>query len=295
MRVILHTDDLAITRASSEGMIAAWRAGALDSFSLIANGDAAEWVRETLAAEPERPARLAVHLNLTEGPASAGACPPLTDAEGRFCKNFGGLLLEACHPLPSRRRALVAAVEAECRAQIRAVRAMCGERPLPALDGHNHVHMLPGVLGAVARAAAAEGLSEMRISREPFHLAQSGDLLRVTWWINVVKHVLLRILALGSGARLRAAGLRAPDRLIGVLYTGEMTAARALAGVAAARRSGAERIEVVFHVGRAASTETGRWRGSTFYTEFHLSEARDREREELLALAPRLCAERGLT
>src|SRR5580698_10405128 len=103
MRLILHTDDLAITRASSEGIIAAWRAGALDSFSVIANGDAAHWVREALAAEPDRAARVAVHFNLTEGPSSAGPGPLLTDGNGRFRRGFGGLLAAALHPLPARR------------------------------------------------------------------------------------------------------------------------------------------------------------------------------------------------
>jgi hypothetical protein len=204
------------------------------------------------------------------------------------------LLAATLHPLPARRRAFSAQVEAECRAQIRAVRALCGSRPLAAVDGHNHVHMIPAIFAAVVRAAAAEGVPEVRVSREVFHVAEPRDLLRPGWWKNVVKHALLRLFSLRAASRLGRAGLSAPDRLVGVLYTGEMTAARAQRGIAAARAARAATLEVLFHVGRSTAEEVGRWAGDDpLYSAFHLSAARDREREALLALAPQLSAERG--
>lgn len=295
MKVILHTDDIGITRASTAGIVEAWRAGALDGFSVIANGDAVADVRDVLAQDAERPARIAVHFNLTEGPSSAPqqAVSDLVSHDGRFRYGFGGVLLAALHPSAARRRRLAQQVETECRAQIRAVREICGGRVVAALDGHNHVHTIPGVFGAVLRAAAGEGIPEVRVSREPFHLASLRDLVQPFWWINLIKHVLLRTFSIGAAAKVGRAGLRSPDRMVGILYTGVMTAARARRGVAAARAAGAATVELVFHVGRAVPGEADRWGGDGFYARFHLSEARDRERDAVLVLARELAGERA--
>lgn len=293
MRVILHSDDLGITRQSSSLLLETWRSGGLDGFSVIANGDATDWVREELARDRDRPARIAVHFNLTEGSASSreGSLDELTDGEGRFRHGFVGLIGIALLGSAAQRLRLAAQVEQECRAQIRAVRAICGDRPVLALDGHNHVHMIPGLFAAVARAAVAEGVTEIRISDEPFHVAEPWrDPWRPFWWINLLKYLLLRELSRRVHPLAAAAGLRAPGRLIGVLYTGHMTAQRAQRGIAAAQARSAEAVEVVFHVGRASPEECGRWRGATssyskLYSSFHLSPWRDVERAQVRLLA----------
>jgi hypothetical protein len=75
-----------------------------------------------------------------------------------------------------------------------------------------------------------------------------------------------------------------PDALVGVLYTGRMTAAAAKAGIEAARRHGAREVEVIFHIGRADEEELPRWGGLPEIGAFYLSSARDREYEELQRL-----------
>ena len=70
--------------------------------------------------------------------------------------------------------------------------------------------------------------------------------------------------------------------IIGVLYSGKMSAARALCGIKSA--SEADEIEVLFHIGRATSEEAIRWKNAA-YAAFHLSKSRDDERAEICTLA----------
>lgn len=283
--IILHSDDLGITARATEQVLDSWRSGALDSFSIIANGDATRKIPGALMATPELRARIAVHFNLTEGRSSAAAeqVPLLVDRSGQLRHTFGSLLQNIIFSLPSRRRELLRQINKECAAQIVEVRSLCPGREITAVDGHNHIHMIPGVFAEVARAAYAADIPFIRISDEPFFMENPRhDGLRLFWWINLIKLLLLGFFSVNARQVARKVGLHAPDAMIGVLYSGNMSAKRALRGIRAA--SGATEIEVIFHIGRATSEEASRWRDAT-YAEFHLSKSRDDEREEISRLA----------
>lgn len=284
MTILFHADDLGITPGASKAILSAWTAGALDGFSVIANGDGLEAVRVGLEQNLDRPARIAVHFNLTEGRASAPRerIPRLVDDRGHFRRGFGGYFARWLFGSSASWNDLLAQAEIECRAQIQAVRAACPGRAIRALDGHNHIHMIPGLFGAAARAAKAEEIAEIRVSREPFYLSGPFDWLRPFWWLNLIKHVLLRLLSRRAAPVARAEGLRFPRFLIGVLYTGRMTGTRAARGIRAAKEGEGD-VEVVFHVGRSTPAEAGRWTGQG-YAAFHLSPWREIEFEELLKL-----------
>jgi predicted glycoside hydrolase/deacetylase ChbG (UPF0249 family) len=283
-KLLHHADDLGITASATASILKAWRAGALDGFSIIANGDALKAVRDGLDESPSREARISVHFNLTEGPATSPReqIPLLVDESGRFRRGFGGYYLKRLFSSAASWKALRDQVEIECRAQIRAVRELCVPREVRVVDGHNHIHMIQGLFEVVTKAARAESVPEIRVSREPFHLASAIDLLKPYWWINLLKHVLLRRLSRDAAPVAKAAGLQYPDYLVGVLYTGHMTASRAKCGIAAA--GDAAEVEVVFHVGRSDPSEcAARW-GNRGYASFHLSPNRSLEYDELLRL-----------
>jgi hypothetical protein len=266
----------------------AWRSGHLNGFSIIANGDATGMIPAGLADSAELPVRLAVHFNLTEGYSSAPATevPLLVDASGELRNTFGSLFVAALFSPLSKRRELFRQITIECTAQIVAVRSLCGTRAITAIDGHNHIHMIPGIFAAVAQSARDAGIPEIRISSEPFYMEKPWrDWQRLFWWKNLIKHLLLRILSVKARLVAQRVGLRWPDAIIGVLYSGRMSAARALRGIKAAE--GATEIEIVFHIGRSHATEASRWRRSA-YAVFHLSEWRDIEYVEIGQLAERM-------
>ena len=259
-----HADDAASTVRCTREILDLWQEGALDGFSVFGNGDALGDLRARLAADPQRRAYVAVHLNLSEGPSCAppGEVPSLVDDEGRLRHSFLSLVAHWRTLDRAARVAFLGEVEREWRAQVGAVRRACDPRPVDALDGHIHVHMLPFLVPVAAAVAASERVPRVRLSRETFHAPSPRTLvLRPWWWRNLAKHVVLRMLSRRAARIVHEAGLAGPDRLVGILGTGRLTAALAERGVRAALRDGAREIEVVFHPGRADPSEASRFRG----------------------------------
>jgi predicted glycoside hydrolase/deacetylase ChbG (UPF0249 family) len=280
-QIVRHSDDLGITFQSTNHILESWQAGHLDSFSIIANGDATDQIPLGLAAAGNRKIKIAIHFNLTEGRSTAPPeeVPLLVNEKGDFRHTFASLVLASILSPASKKKELFRQIAIECSAQIREIRSLCGKREVRALDGHNHIHMIPGIFNRIAQIAKKEGLSEIRIAFEPFYVDNLWhDWRKLFWWINLIKHLLLKFLSIHARQVARRLSLVYPDAIIGVLYSGRMTASRALRGIETANR--ANNIQVIFHIGRAHIVEAKRWRRST-YAAFHLSEWRDKERSEI--------------
>lgn len=291
LKIILHADDLAATENISKGILDRWQRGYLDGFSVMANGAAAQSTRAALAAAAEHPARLIAHLNLTEGPSSAPAVdvPLLVDAAGNLKHGFASLALLWLKASSVERQLLKNQVEIEWRAQIRGVAEMVAPRSVNGVDGHVHVHMLPFLFPIAARLAHENGIPEIRVTHEPFHLERGWrDALIKPVLINLLKHMVLRSCAVSADKAVKQFGLSSPDYVVGVMYSGRMTAASALAGIMAAQHRGARSVEVLFHVGRATEQEVARWNGRHAFSDFPCSEQRDQEFVELACLHQRL-------
>ena len=235
-----------------------------------------------------------MHFTLTEGRASAAAAdvPLLVDDQGCLKHSFGSLLVATILSRPTARKELLRQIGCECAAQIEAARLICGERLLTAIDGHIHVHMIPSIFSVVADAARDAGIPEIRISDEPFYVADPWrDLRQSFWWINLIKHLLMKAFSYRARVVARHNGLRTPGAFVGLLYSGRMTASRALRGIEAAADK--DEVEVVFHIGRADIAEAKRWSRSGDINA-NLSEWRDIERGELCQLSEMLRAESRL-
>ena len=297
LKIYLHTDDFAATRRMTEGMLDRWKHGFLDGFSIMANGDAIDFGQSELKADPARPTRLVAHLNLSEGASSVppAQVPLLVDLNGMLRHGFGSLALAWLLGGRKHRQSLVAQVELEWRAQIRTSAGLVAPRRLDGIDGHVHVHMLPFLFPVAARLARDFGIPAIRVSGEPFHLERGWkDLLSASVLVNLLKHGVLRACAKFDTRIVAEHGLQAPDFVVGILYSGRMTAAAALAGIAAAKRRGARSVEVIFHVGRAGAEETARWGERHAFADFPRSYKRDLEYVEIALLHEYLkqCGER---
>src|SRR5262249_51459581 len=106
-----------------------------------------------------------VHLNLSDGRpvAQEEGVPSLVTKSGEFWGGPEQLLLKL-----ARRKLAAAEVEAEWDAQIRKGKA-AGIEPSH-LDGHKHVHMLPGLFPIVLKLAKKHGIGSVRISLEASNL-----------------------------------------------------------------------------------------------------------------------------
>lgn len=286
MIIHIHSDDMGATKHVTERMLASWREGTLSGFSVLANGAACDLMSAELRANAERPARIACHLNLSEGPSAAPASsvPLLVDENGQLKHTFGSLIVARLRY----GKTFVQQVAIEWQAQIAKAAALVAPRKLAAVDGHMHIHMLPFLFPTAARLAREQGIPEIRISREPLFLAARRDAFTAAYAINLVKNLTLGACSALATRSARRENLASPDQLVGVLYTGDMRLNRALSGLKAAEKRNAKSVEVMFHVGRAAESEHGRWEGRDFIAKFYFAQERDAEFVEASRLASTL-------
>lgn len=158
-RLIVHADDFGISEAVNHGIVHAHRRGILTSTSVMANGRAFE---HAVALAKDNPALdIGVHLTLTEEQpvTDAAAAAGLSDEHNRFPPHV--VRLAARHAFG---RVSLAAVRAELDAQIRRV-VDAGIAPSH-LDGHQHVHVLPGIAGIVAELARIYNVRTVRYPAE---------------------------------------------------------------------------------------------------------------------------------
>jgi len=137
-------DDAGLVDGVAESVVALAAAGRLSAASCVTN--AAGWrAAAALLASPRSPLELGLHFNLSEG-------PPLSAALRAHWPTLPGLarVLAQAHlrTLP------LAAIGAEFAAQVDAFAAALGRMPA-FVDGHQHVHALPGVRRVVLDAVAA--------------------------------------------------------------------------------------------------------------------------------------------
>jgi predicted glycoside hydrolase/deacetylase ChbG (UPF0249 family) len=163
-----------------------------------------------------------VHLNLSDGTpvADREAVTSLLNNQGRFAEGPEGLMLKRA------RGALVLdEVEEEWDAQILKVRD-AGVRPTH-LDGHKHVHMLPGLFEIALRLAKKHGIEAIRVSLEESSLRAalaSGSQHRTAVVIKQgVQARGLKLLARDAREQAARMGIATADYFCGIAQTGELT------------------------------------------------------------------------
>jgi predicted glycoside hydrolase/deacetylase ChbG (UPF0249 family) len=218
--LIVNADDLGWTEGVNRGILEAFQHGIVTSASLIANGAAFAGGVEAARSAPGL--AVGVHLNLSDGPPSANpkTVTTLLNKGGEFAGGPERLLLRR-----ARNGLLLAEVETEWDAQIRRVRD-AGIAPTH-LDGHKHVHMLPGLFETALKLAKRHGIGAIRVSLEASSLRaalasgakqNSGVVLR-----QGVQARGLKLLAREAREQAARAGISTADYFCGIAQTGELT------------------------------------------------------------------------
>jgi chitin disaccharide deacetylase len=216
-QLIVNADDFGLTTGVTQGILDAHWEGIVTSTTVLANGAAFD-----LAVSASRTAPglgVGVHLNLSEGvPVSpARRIPTLVNQQGRLHLTPGHLLRSMLSGSAS-----LDEVEAELRAQImKVVRA--GISPTH-LDGHKHVHVLPGIDDIVIRLAREFDILSLRCPLE-----RPSGLLKTVRAAKGGGPSILRqfVVARGVSAfgrrfrqKLDVAGLQYPEHFYGLTQTG---------------------------------------------------------------------------
>jgi hopanoid biosynthesis associated protein HpnK len=218
--LIVNADDLGWTEGVNRGIVEAFHHGIVTSASLLANGPAfAEAVKSARSAPG---LGVGVHLNLSNGPpvADRETVMSLLNEEGEFAGGLESLLLKR-----ARRGLVLREVAEEWDAQIQTVRDS-GIEPTH-IDGHKHVHMLPGLFEIALRLAKKHSIGAIRVSLEESSLRAalaSGAKQRAAVVMKQgVQARGLKLLARDAREQAERAGIATSDYFCGIAQTGELT------------------------------------------------------------------------
>jgi predicted glycoside hydrolase/deacetylase ChbG (UPF0249 family) len=218
--LIVNADDLCWTEGVNQGIADAFRNGIVTSASMLANGAAFEGGLEVARGAPGL--GLGVHLNLSDGAplADPETVTSLLNDKGEFASGPESLFLKQV-----RRGLVLNEVEIEWDAQIQKVRD-AGIEPTH-LDGHKHVHMLPGLFEIALGLAKRHSIGAIRVALEESSLRtalasgekqHSGVVMK-----QGVQARGLKLLARDVRGQAERAGIATADYFCGIAQTGELT------------------------------------------------------------------------
>jgi hypothetical protein len=189
---VLTADDYAMTPAVTRGILACLEAGRISATGAMTNR--LHWRGEALNLRAfEGKADLGLHFNLTCG---APLTPMPRLAPGGELPKLPDILKAA-----SLRRLPLGEVEAELEAQLSAFEDAMGRMP-DFVDGHQHVHALPGVRPALSAVLVRRYPHEKPYLRDPADRFSAIRARRLT----VSKASLLATLSRPFAPRMRALG-----------------------------------------------------------------------------------------
>jgi hopanoid biosynthesis associated protein HpnK len=197
-QVIFTADDFGLAPEVNEAVELAHSKGVLSAASLMVGAPEAA---DAIARAKRLPAlRVGLHVTVADGKAllPPAQIPALSDAGGNLPSN---LALAGVHWFFS--GAAKRDLAAEIRAQFEAFRAT--GLTLDHVNAHNHMHLHPTVLGLIIAVGRDFGAPPMRLPWE----SPAGLL---TPWLAILR------------ARLRTAGIRHNDAIVGMSATGHLTA-----------------------------------------------------------------------
>jgi len=213
--LIVTADDFGAAAEVNEAVELAYREGILTAASLMVVAPAAA---DAVSRAKRMPAlRVGLHLVLTDGrPAlPASAVPDLVDESGAFRSDLVAL---GCVLMCNRhaRRQLAA----EIVAQFEAFRVT--GLALDHCNAHKHFHLHP-VIGSLMIAAGRRfGLRSVRVPHEPI-----APLAPVAKWFSI-EAMLMAPFARQLRRKVVNSGMRVPDHVFGLRWSGQMTKARLL-------------------------------------------------------------------
>jgi hopanoid biosynthesis associated protein HpnK len=213
-QLIVTADDFGAAAEVNEAVERARRDGILTAASLMVSGNAAADAVRRARALPSL--RVGLHLVLVEGRPvlPARAVPDLVDSTGHFRSDMARAGA-AMFFRPKVRAQLAAEIEAQFAA------FAATSLTLDHVNAHKHFHLHPTIAALIVKIGRAHGARGARVPLEP-----QAVLARIE------KHRPSGVVALtapfAKALRRRFAkqGIRSPDQVFGLAWSGAMTAAR---------------------------------------------------------------------
>ena len=210
-RLIVHADDFGLSQKVNEGILEAHRHGILTSTSIMETGEAFDHAIQLARATPTLD--VGVHLTLTEEHPllDSDEIPTLLNKHGFFHADAVAFMKRYVA-----RRISLDDVRRELDAQIS--RVVAREVKISHLDGHQHLHMVPGIRRIVGELAKKHDVPAIRFPSE-----------RLRGYMFRDSHNWPRLLELGAlNAFCMAAdtaGAKRPDHFFGFVFGGRLNRA----------------------------------------------------------------------
>lgn len=211
--LIINGDDFGYSSAVNRAIVQAHREGVLTSASLMVNERA---VDQAVSLARENP-HLAVglHLVLVLGRAALphAEIPHITDAQDNFTNSSFEAGIKYYFS-PAARREL----RRELRAQFE--KFVATGLPFSHVDGHTHLHMHPVIFAELIRLCEEFGVRRVRIVKGEMRLSLSLDRQHLP--IKLVWGTVFNLLARHCEKRLRGRGFVQPEKVYGLLQSGDL-------------------------------------------------------------------------
>lgn len=210
-QLIINADDFGLHENINQGIIEGHTNGCITSTSLMAGAPAFEHATALAAEYPQL--GIGVHLTLVgaQPVTDPKHIPSLVDSEGQLCDSYPVFLKKFCAA-----DVRLVDVERELTAQVKKI--LSAGIAITHLDSHQHMHVVPGILGIVIRIAKEFNIRAIRIPAEPllFFGGFKPDAGRI------IGRSGLSILASLARIKAQQSGLVAPDYFYGMLAGGSM-------------------------------------------------------------------------
>jgi hopanoid biosynthesis associated protein HpnK len=209
----VNADDFGLTSGVNRAIVEAHRSGIVTSSTLMANAPAFDEAVQIARDSPKL--SVGCHIVLINGtPITSPTTIPtlVTGRPARFRESLSSVAFCALS-----HRLQPSEIEAEVTAQIRKIQA--AGITVSHVDTHKHTHIFPAILEPVLRAAAACGVPAIRKPIE-------ARLMPFTLSPRLMKRGLqlqfLRRIAADFALKVKAAGLRTTDGVVGIVATGSL-------------------------------------------------------------------------
>lgn len=213
IQLIVNADDFGSSREVNSAVIQAHQHGVLTSASLMVNGQAADEAVALARANPNL--SIGLHLVMVDGQSTLPHkdIPHLVDEQGDFP---GDPVLIGMRLVISRQARRELAQELAAQFERFADTGL----PLSHVDSHLHIHIHPVVINLIIPLAQQYGARGFRLPHDDLSLALTYDRQRAMQKIGwaFVFGIFWRIYI----TRLRGSELVVPERVYGLMQTGDM-------------------------------------------------------------------------
>jgi len=205
-RLIVNADDFGMTHGINRGIIEATAHGIVTAASIMVTGWAFEEAVQLAAENPNLDVGL--HLSLTVGTPASGDPAVHRDlaSHGTFRLGNRDLLIDLIL-----RRIMPSVLHREIEAQFK--KAVEARLPITHIDGHESIHLFPGIREVVFQLMGQYGIPSMRLSHERIGL-------RKVWRLKRWKKALINLFGLLHRRQMRRHGIRTTDYYYGTFDAG---------------------------------------------------------------------------